>query len=54
MACYLCAGCDNLIDNDWNVCTDVGGKLYCPDCAENTVPYFYVELDEDGAEVERD
>ena len=37
MACYRCEGCDNLVDDDWNHCTEGPNlSLYCPSCVEES------------------
>ena len=34
MGIYVCAHCDNYIDNDYNPCTEYQNNLICPDCDE--------------------
>ncbi len=47
MSCYFCACCDNLIDGDWNVCTDTVDGLVCESCAA-------AHYDEDGEHLPND
>ena len=35
MSIYYCAKCDEPKNNDTNVCTDVGGELWCEGCCSS-------------------